>query len=52
MDIQELEKFCNYAKVANPPFNPSEAILCLIDKIHWLERRISSMELEKEPYED
>jgi hypothetical protein len=59
VEIEELEKFMQYAKVANPPYNPSEHFLCITAKIKWLERRILDLEGEldhmrndDEDYED
>ncbi len=46
MDINEMEKFMNYAKVSNTTYNPSEYFLCLIERLNWLERRV--MELHGE----
>jgi hypothetical protein len=44
MKIEELRKFYEYAKVANPPYNPAEAILCLIKQIDLLGNRLAKLE--------
>jgi hypothetical protein len=48
MDIDELEKFMNYAKVANPTYNSAEHFLCVINRLRWLERRMGDLQGELE----
>jgi len=45
VNIEELEKFCEYAKVASPPFNPAESFLCLIQEIRSLRRQLYDIEI-------